>query len=57
MHMLGKRIVDHFAFMCYGNVPNLLKLYRSNHMYESAHLNYACTIIGRSMKGVDWQKD
>jgi len=26
-------------------------------MYEPAHLNGACTIIGRSMKGVKWQKD
>ena len=44
MHMLGKRIVDCFTFKYYGNLLNLLKLYRSNHMHAPAHLNYARTI-------------
>ena len=59
MHKLGKSIVEHFGFKYYVSLCCLLKLcmYRSKRMYEPAHLNYASAIIGRSMKGVDWQKD
>ena len=53
-HMLGKRIVDCFAFKYY---CNLLNLDRSKHMYEPAHLNYACGTIWNSIKGAKWQKD
>ena len=56
MHMLGKRIVERFAFKYYGNLRSLLNLYRLKKMHEPAHLNYASTNIGRSMKGVDWQR-
>ena len=50
MHMLGERIVDRFAFKYCSDLLNCLKLYRSKHMYELAHLDYACTIFGRYMK-------
>jgi len=56
MQVLGKRIVDRFAFEHYGNSLNVLNSNRLKHTYEPAQLNYACTSIGRSMKGVDWQK-
>ena len=44
------RIVDRFAFKYYGKVLNLLNVYRSKHIHEPAHLNYACTITGGSMR-------
>ena len=53
MQVLGERIADCFALRYYGNLFNLLNLYRPKHMYEPVHLNNASTIVGRPMKGVD----
>jgi len=49
-----KRIVDNFAFKHYGNLLNLLKLYRSNHMLPISIIHIPLLEVH---EGEKWQTD
>ena len=54
--MLEIKTVNHIACKCFDNILDHPKFCGSKHLFEPAHLSYACTIFGGSTKEVNWQK-